>query len=53
MNASIIGSIVRWLLTIGASKQFFTETDAAQITDAVVLLGTLAWSVWEKSRRTP
>jgi len=47
----MIGSIVRWLLTIGAARQFFTETDAAQIADAAVLLATLAWSVWEKSRR--
>ena len=51
MNAAIIGSFVRWFLTVGAAHSLFTDLNPSQLSqaaDAIVLLGTLGWSVWIK-----
>jgi hypothetical protein len=49
---SAFGSSVRWGLTLLAARGLATDSEQRQITDALVLLLTLGWSIWHKYQVT-
>lgn len=53
MNPFLMASMaafIRWALTILAARGLATEGEQRQLAEALVLVFTLTWSIWQKKR---
>lgn len=48
MTPALIGSLVRWLITLAGAQAWLTQDDLMQVAGLLAAIGSLLWSMWQK-----
>jgi hypothetical protein len=48
MIPALLGSLVRWLVTLGGAQAWLTEDDMTQALGLFASVASLLWSFWQK-----
>jgi len=48
MTSALIGSLVRWLITLAGAQAWLTHDDLMQAAGLLAAIGSLLWSLWQK-----
>jgi hypothetical protein len=48
MTPALIGSLVRWLITLAGAQAWLTQDDLMQAAGLLAAIGSLLWSLWQK-----
>lgn len=48
MTPALMGSVVRWLITMAGANAWLTQDDVTQVVGLLASIGALCWSLWQK-----